>query len=280
MGGEVLKNYGPDPENEAQWRTLDEIGQPWCGPRVDDWLLAIDDTDNLESRGTGFLARQLAVRLAQAGIANVKAITRHQLLVDPRIPYTSHNSSACLVLDHALNPSAVFAFTCDYLLKESAEGSDAGTVLIQRQEMTSDILTFARAAKVSVLTQEEAKALAATHHIPMAGLTGTGGGVIGALAATGLNATGHDGRFLWVKQLRSLSGQCCAIGELRRLTGVRLQDINDGTFTGFAEDDVVNLGEWPRAVFLNQHPTLLVERQHESRIGQWRSAAKSYVKQF
>ena len=93
-----MQALGSDPINQAQWRALDAIGQRWSAPHEDDWLLAIDDTDNLTSRGTGFLARQLALRMAEAGIAEVKAITRHQLLVDPRIPYTSHNSSACLVL--------------------------------------------------------------------------------------------------------------------------------------------------------------------------------------
>ena len=59
-------------------------------------LIGIDDTDNLETRGTGFRARQLASGLQASALATTHGITRHQLLVDPRIPYTSHNSSACL----------------------------------------------------------------------------------------------------------------------------------------------------------------------------------------
>ena len=62
-------------------------------------LIGIDDTDNLESRGTGFRARQLGGRLAEAGLGKVRGITRHQLFVHPSIPYTSHNSSACLDVD-------------------------------------------------------------------------------------------------------------------------------------------------------------------------------------
>ena len=60
------------------------------------YFIGIDDTDNLESRGTGFRARQLAQDLQAAGIARLRGITRHQLCVSPEIPYTSHNSSACL----------------------------------------------------------------------------------------------------------------------------------------------------------------------------------------
>jgi len=39
----------------------------------------------------GRRARQLGERLAADGLAEVDGITRHQLLIDPRIPYTSHN---------------------------------------------------------------------------------------------------------------------------------------------------------------------------------------------
>ncbi len=58
--------------------------------RADVWLIGIDDTDNLESRGTGFRARQLAQQLQQRGLARLRGVTRHQLFVSPEIPYTSH----------------------------------------------------------------------------------------------------------------------------------------------------------------------------------------------
>ena len=45
-------------------------------------LIGIDDTDNLESRGTGYRARMLARHLGEAQLGTVTGITRHQLLVD------------------------------------------------------------------------------------------------------------------------------------------------------------------------------------------------------
>jgi hypothetical protein len=59
--------------------------------------LGLDDTDNLESRGTGQLARRIAGILA--GSCKVLGVTRHQLLRDPRIPYTKNNSSAAILVD-------------------------------------------------------------------------------------------------------------------------------------------------------------------------------------
>ncbi|KPK74876.1 MAG: hypothetical protein AMJ79_12975, partial [Phycisphaerae bacterium SM23_30] len=56
-------------------------------------LIGIDDTDNAASRGTGFLARQL-FRQCQNRQLRPLGVTRHQFLIDPRIPYTSHNSGA------------------------------------------------------------------------------------------------------------------------------------------------------------------------------------------
>ena len=51
-------------------------------------LLGIDDTDNLESRGTGYRARQLARSIEAENLGVLKGITRHQLFFDRRIPYT------------------------------------------------------------------------------------------------------------------------------------------------------------------------------------------------
>ena len=50
------------------------------------YYIGIDDTDNLESRGTGHRARQLGTMLEEAGIARLICITRHQLLVHKDIP--------------------------------------------------------------------------------------------------------------------------------------------------------------------------------------------------
>src|SRR6478672_10004274 len=90
-------------------------------------LVGIDDTDNLESHGTGYLSRQLGALIAASGIARVHEITRHQLLFDRPIPYTSHNSSLCLRVEMQSGDTSALASICrTYLLKHSADGADAG----------------------------------------------------------------------------------------------------------------------------------------------------------
>jgi len=64
-------------------------------------LVCIDDTDDLDAEvGTGRRSRRLVGDLADAvdGLDSW-GVVRQQLLVDPRVPYTTHNSCACLVYD-------------------------------------------------------------------------------------------------------------------------------------------------------------------------------------
>ncbi|MFM7128788.1 MAG: hypothetical protein ACKO0V_05465, partial [bacterium] len=146
------------------------------------WLIGIDDTDNLESRGTGHLARQLARSLESAVTGlNVAAVTRHQLLVDPRIAYTSHNSSACMVaVFHPMQLADVVAHAAGFLLAESAAGSDAGLCVAEASAVSPAVVAFGQKAKREVLALADATGLAASEKIHLEGLTGTLGGQIGA----------------------------------------------------------------------------------------------------
>ena len=121
-------------------------------------LIGIDDTDNLETHGTGRRARQLGEVLAADGLAEIDGITRHQLLIDPRIPYTSHNSSACLLVrttDDRL-PDLIAAARW-FLLRESAPGSDAGLCVADRSQITVTQQDFGQRAKREVLTIDQAR---------------------------------------------------------------------------------------------------------------------------
>ncbi|NLI93380.1 MAG: hypothetical protein GX434_14710 [Peptococcaceae bacterium] len=58
-------------------------------------LICIDDTDNLESKGTGEIASEMQAIIQEKGWGTYGFITRHQLILHPDVPYTSHNSSMC-----------------------------------------------------------------------------------------------------------------------------------------------------------------------------------------
>jgi hypothetical protein len=59
-------------------------------------FIGLDDTDNSESPGKGFHARILGHSLAEAGLFRMRSVTWQQLLTERRIPFTSHNTNACV----------------------------------------------------------------------------------------------------------------------------------------------------------------------------------------
>lgn len=161
-------------------------------------LVGIDDTDSLESRGTNKLARELVRRVSAK--YRCRAIVRHQLLFDERIPFTSHNGSACLWLERrdgdATNEdlAALFDELRAGMLSDFIAGSDPGLCLAT--DVPDEVMAWGQRCQREIVTQSEARELAARCGLRMEGLGGTEGGVIGALAAIGLSAMGNDGRIV------------------------------------------------------------------------------------
>jgi hypothetical protein len=168
-------------------------------------FLGLDDTDFGESIGTGALARELSAFLERRGLATVLGITRHQLLVHPAIPYTSHNSAACLAL-RTEEASALADVAARFVRDHEHPGADPGICLATR-EQAGRLSDFGRQCQGEVVTREEAeRAVAGAGAVALA-IGGTGGGVIGASAAAGLRASGNDGRYLSLKGMRGLRGR-------------------------------------------------------------------------
>lgn len=236
------------------------------------YLIGIDDTDNLETRGTGYCARQLIQCLAR--VSTPLAITRHQLLVVPEIPFTSHNSSACLVIE--ANPAQeeeIWQVSREFLIKESAPGSDVGLCLANWECVTPHVHAFGARAKQIVLTRLEAEQTARQDCICIEGLTGTGGGIIGALAAVGLHHAGNDGRFLWLPSLRDLKGRY-TVHELCTLGSIAVVQTINGEH--LPPQILVDVGEWVRPILRNGQAILLVEEKNN----EWSLVTKDQIKRI
>ena len=238
--------------------------------------IGIDDTDNLETRGTGFRARQLIEQLQENTLATGIAVTRHQLLVDARIPYTSHNSSACLVVQphDNINDDQLMDFCRSFLLEMAAEGSDAGLCLASHEQATG-IIRFGQKAKVELIEQDEARAAANNYGIRLEGLTGDFQGIIGALSAVGLHVHGNDGRYLWPRDIREYSGRTIPLQELRQYKGIDKVSLLDGREIDDKTAEVY-LGDWPRMVRIDNRAVLLVE-QHDAHY-QYKVLEKEVIK--
>ena len=216
--------------------------------------IGLDDTDNKTSRGTGRLARAMAATLSDR--YRVWGITRHQLLVDPRVPYTSHNSSATLHLmeDGNVDLSALADEAQALILDDFQDGSDPG--LCVARTIVPEMVQFGQRAKIDVVHQSTARDLASRCGCILRGLGGTQDGVIGALAGVGLAATGEDGRFILLGAMRELNGVqtvqailASGISQVRSMDGQTL------------EDGLIDTGGRLRPAFRQGRPILFVKPQ-------------------
>jgi hypothetical protein len=158
--------------------------------------VGIDDTDAPDAPGTNQLARALVAHLA--GRYRCALIVRHQLLQHPRVPCTSKNSAASMLLGPR-NGSALEPLIDQlraFLRKGLVEGSDPG--LCVAATVPRAVTAFARRCQRELVTQQEARRVARRHRVYLEGLGGTEDGVIGALAAVGLLAEGNDGRVVQI----------------------------------------------------------------------------------
>ncbi len=166
--------------------------------------IGIDDTDNKTSRGTGHLARTIADSLSVN--YQVAGITRHQLLFDPRVPYTAKNSCAAIILESQNEPDLqeIYRIVEKQMMADFQPGSDPGLCITKN--VPEDIISYGKKVKCDLVSQSEARDLADKYQILLTGLGGTQDGVIGALAAVGLAFAGDDGRYVQVGHIRELSG--------------------------------------------------------------------------
>lgn len=241
-------------------------------------LIGIDDTDNKESRGTGYNSRQLAGAIEDENLGVVNGITRHQLFVHPDIPYTSQNSSACLELTTD-SYHEIVDFCREFMLNIGAIGSDIGICIVEREKVSEEIIEWGINAKSIVLKMEDAIAMAVRNEIYLEGLTGTKDGIIGALAAVGLRTSGNDGRFIWLnsnKNLRDIENGIYEVTELISQSGINnIQPIGEEVIK---LSDKVYLNEWARPILQNSSSVLLVEKIKNNNSYEWKCATKEFVK--
>jgi tRNA(Ile2) C34 agmatinyltransferase TiaS len=217
--------------------------------------IGFDDTDNLDADiGTGKLARRFETLLPEG--TRLQGVVRQQLLVDDRIPYTSHNSSACLIVEvpeiallETLRERAV-----GHIEKESLTGSDPGLCIAWGDNGAfGPLMEFGRLCTERVVTQAEALTAAGGFHLT--GHGGTNDGIIGAAAAVGLTASGWSGRFIEYERLRDLPGNV-TVGELE-MRGMRVVSMDRDGVLPRSEDRVDTKG-WLRPRLLGHRAVVPV----------------------
>jgi hypothetical protein len=177
-------------------------------------FIGIDDTDIIGTPGTNQLARLILKRLG--GISEDSVICRHQLFFDTRVPYTSKNGSASIQLPHAdtEDRNQLIQTIREVMQGWFVVGSDPGLCIAagRSAEISEEVRKFAIRCKSEVVSQDEAREVAAKAGCYLEGLGGTEQGVVGALAAVGLIAGGDDGRVVqlshWPYPDDAFTGPC------------------------------------------------------------------------
>jgi hypothetical protein len=230
--------------------------------------VGIDDTDTPDSPGTNQLARRLAA-VVPAGFELIAAL-RHQLFFDPRVPYTSKNGCASLLLRASVGRSAreLLPVFREEMRAWYIPGSDPGLCVCD--EVADAVTAFGRRAQTEIVTQREARDVARRCGAHLEGLGGTEDGVIGALAAVGLLAAGDDGRVVnmsgwpWPDEFAGWQPV-----EAVRARGVHaVLDATSGTTVEFG---TVDIGKHLRPSLRGGRVVLFVERVSAPSATEWRA---------
>ncbi len=243
-------------------------------------LISIDDTDDIDSRGTGDVAELMAQGLTDSGLAECGRVTRHQLLVHPDIAYTSHNSAMCFPAEvDAGSLDAVTAWCQATLAAESVAAADPGLCVAAVESLVEPdaLVAYGRDAKERVFSKDEAYRIAGDLRVHLSEHGGTGIGVIGALAGAGLRLSGNDGRF---KGKFAIPGDESGVARVRDIRGHGVDSVRtlDGDVLG--DEEPVLVGPECKLVLLAGEAVLLVAPADGAAPAPWtvvdRRALRSY----
>ena len=223
-----------------------------------EFLLCIDDTDELGGEiSTGSLAEEIASCISS--FAKTSFITRHQLLLDPRINYTSHNSSMCLVAEISSEQrEKVLNFALDLIASKCAKSAEPGLAATFKDEIVNIacLINFGKSAKEKLISIEQTCEMAKQQNIFLKSIKPKAHGVIGALAGIGLRLSGFDGK---IRGKFKLNEPKLSVAKLLELPYIHA--VLDESFKPLAKDEVINLNDAIKPIFWDHKPTLLVRKE-------------------
>lgn len=245
-------------------------------------LICADDTDELGGPGTGKLLQALLENITEKGWGTCSAISRHQLYVHDDIPYTSHNSALCFeAAIHREHLSQIIEFSGIFIEKNSAQGSDPGLCVSDLSALSEKekLISFGYHAKKTVLTKKDAYDLASYLNIHLSEHGGTGQGVVGAVAGTGLRLSGNDGRFRgWYHLARA--GEKIYVNALTAYDFIDAVKSEDGTLLS-GETLIRFGGDTIKPVLQDGMQVILVkEKEDENGNRGWETLTRREVKKY
>lgn len=219
-------------------------------------FIGVDDTDILGGPfGTGRVARDMAEYLEKLGQGHTIGVIRYQLLVDPRIHYTSHNSAKCVEFEAEVPLTELHQHCASFLKQICQIGSDPGLCTCAEKQITPEVIAYGEMAQGEFITKGRAICLAQKSGILLSELGGTGDGVIGAFAAIGLRGSGNGGRYVQLRGIRDIRGKT-TVNSIFTKTGITaVIDENGQAVDG---NEIVDSQDWVKPNVIGGKPVLRI----------------------
>ncbi len=242
-------------------------------------LICIDDTDSkVSEKGTGAIADDLREMISSEFGAPCSYVSRHQLLIHPDVPYTSHNSSMCFATELPDDRyEELLEKAQEVMVRESDPESDPGLAVADLAKVDRTVaVAFGKECKRKLMTKADAYNAAERAGFFLKELGGTGDGVIGAAAGIGLRLWGFDGTMKG-RPKDLTPGETYTLGAL---TESRFIDrVLNMEGNAVPEDEQLVLPEKTKVAVYGGLLTLLVEPE-EDRPGFWQVPHRERMKHY
>ena len=204
-------------------------------------------------------------------------ISRHQLSRSEQIRCTSQNSSVCLEISLEATGAQELWQACRRALAcLAAPGAQPGLCLAPMEAVTESVQRFGqRCQQVPVGPADARRCVSSGIWLTPVDQVEWAQGQIGALAAVGLRASGHDGRVIWLPGLRRLQGVITK-EQLVTQHGIAGAVTLGGQPAGPQEK--IKLGAWIRPVLRHGKPYLLIKKPRRGEDYEWELLGRAAVK--
>ncbi|MGI5921589.1 MAG: hypothetical protein ACOX6I_07615 [Syntrophomonadaceae bacterium] len=221
--------------------------------------VAMDDLRQLDGGKAGATCSSLARAIEDKGWGICSLPSRHRLYPSPETNCKKHNTARSFSADiKKENLTELIDYACSMIREIVTPDSNTGLVIAVPEQMENidELIEYAYKAKEELVSKSEALEWGHKPGMFLFELNGSGRGIIGALAAAGLNMTGNDGQFRGKLKLSNEEYYIATVKEIIEKTYV--EQVKNMDFEIIGEDDTVRMGEKVKVVKLDHKYTLLV----------------------
>ncbi|MDD3364332.1 MAG: hypothetical protein PHZ03_05070 [Syntrophomonas sp.] len=222
-------------------------------------FVAIDDSLQLDGGKAGVTASLLTQAIEDNGWGKCTIPSRHRLYPHPDTGCKKHNTARSFSADIEEQYLQVFIdYACKLIKSSGTPDSNAGLAIAvpELMENTDELLDYAYRVKEGMVSKNDALAFADKPGIYLFELSGSGKGIIGALAAAGLRITGNDGQFRGKLQLSKVESYVATVSEI--IYNTYVEQVKNMEMENIGLDEYVRMGEKVKVVLLDNKYTLMV----------------------